>query len=49
MSESADTQSKLASTPSESSDTHALAQVEKWLAMIRELNREQQESTELGG
>ncbi len=43
MSETAtDTQSKPAAAPSEASDKHALAQVEKWLAMIREISHERQ-------
>jgi hypothetical protein len=43
MSETAtDTQSKPASTPRESSDQHALAQVEKWMAMIKEISHERQ-------
>ncbi len=43
MSETAtDTQSKSAAPPSESSDKHALAQVEKWMAMIREISHERQ-------
>ena len=37
-----DTQSKPASAQSETADKHALAQVEKWMAMIREIDREQQ-------
>ncbi len=42
----ADPQSKPASTQSESADKHALAQVEKWMAMIRELSHERQGATE---
>jgi len=37
-----DTQSKPASTPSEAGDKHALAQVEKWMAMIKEISHERQ-------
>lgn len=32
---------KAASIPGASADEHALAQVEKWMAMIREIGREQ--------
>ena len=50
MSESAaDTQTKPAAAKSESPDKHAFAQVEKWMAMIREINRERPEPTKLPG
>ncbi len=42
MSESAQTQSKPATTRGTASDERVLAQVEKWMAMIREINRDQQ-------
>ena len=42
MSETADTQSKPGSMRSDSADKQALAQVEKWMAMIREISGEQQ-------
>jgi len=41
MSESANTQPKPKSTPGGSADGRVIAQVEKWLAMIREIAREQ--------
>jgi hypothetical protein len=41
MPEPAETQSKLAVTRGSASDQRALAQVEKWMAMIREINRDQ--------
>jgi hypothetical protein len=41
--ETANAQSKPAVSPQgESSDKHALAQVEKWMAMIREISGERQ-------
>jgi hypothetical protein len=42
MSETADTQSKPASMRGETADKQALAQVEKWMAIIREISRERQ-------
>jgi hypothetical protein len=41
MSETVDTQSKPSATRN-STDKHALAQVEKWMAIIREISRERQ-------
>jgi hypothetical protein len=41
MSETANTQPKPKSTRSGSADGPVLAQVEKWMAMIREISREQ--------
>jgi hypothetical protein len=41
MSEAVSTQPKLKSARSGSSDGRVLAQVEKWMEMIRELSREQ--------
>ena len=49
MSETADTQSKRAAMRGDSSDKQALAQVEKWMAMIREISRERQGQTKLSG
>ena len=49
MSEAATTQSKPIAMPGNSSDKQALAQVEKWMAMIRELSRERQAETKLSG
>jgi hypothetical protein len=40
MSESADAQSKRNSRQADSSDRQALAHVEKWLAVIREISSE---------
>ena len=42
MSQSLATPTKSTSTRAGSSDLAALAHVEKWMAMIREINREQQ-------
>jgi len=42
MSESVATQPKLAPTRRAASDAYALAHVEKWMAMICEISREQQ-------
>ncbi len=42
MPEPVQTQSKPASTRGSASDERVLAQVEKWMAMIREINRDQQ-------
>jgi hypothetical protein len=42
MSETADTQSKSNSTRGDTSAKHAFAQVEKWMAIIREISRERQ-------
>ena len=49
MSEAATTQSKPIAMRGNSSDKQVLAQVEKWMAMIRELNRERQAETKLSG
>jgi hypothetical protein len=40
MPETHDTQTKSASTRSSSADKQIIAQVEKWMAMIREISRE---------
>jgi len=48
MSETADTQSKRTSMQGDSSYKQALAQVEKWMAMIREISREQPAETSSG-
>jgi hypothetical protein len=42
MSENLNTPTKSTPTRSGASDLHMLARVEKWMAMIREINREQQ-------
>jgi hypothetical protein len=47
MSEPAHAPSKPASTRGPASDERVLAQVEKWMAMIREINREQQAKPKL--
>jgi hypothetical protein len=44
-----ETQSKRTSMRGEPSDKQALAQVEKWMAMIREISRERQAQTRLSG
>ncbi len=49
MSEVADKQSKPAAMRGGSFDRQALAQVEKWMAMIREISRERQVQTKLSG
>jgi len=49
MSETAEAQSKPASTRGNSSDKQAFAQVEKWMAMIREISREWQAPAKLHG
>ena len=49
MSETADTQSKPTSMRGDSSDKQAFAQVEKWMAMIREISRERQGQPKLRG
>jgi hypothetical protein len=41
MSDTVNTQPKGKSTPRRSADRDVLAQVEKWMAMIREISREQ--------
>ncbi len=43
----ADTQSKPNATLQGSADKRAFAQVDKWMAMIRELSRERQEPAKL--
>jgi hypothetical protein len=48
MFEMADTQSKPIAIRGNSSDKQALAQVEKWMAIIREISREQQAETNSG-
>jgi hypothetical protein len=47
MSESMDPRLKTASTLRASSHDHALAQVEKWMEIIREIGREQQDQPKL--
>jgi hypothetical protein len=47
MSENATTQPNSTSKRADADDKHALAQVEKWIAMIRELGHERQEPTKL--
>jgi len=47
MSESAPAPSKPASPRGAASDERALAQVEKWMATIREISREQQAQPQL--
>ena len=42
MSETADTELKAVAMRGSASEKHALAQVEKWMAMIREISRERQ-------
>jgi|GEM_PF-1066164 len=49
VSEAAAMQSKPIAMRDNSCDKQALAQVEKWMAMIRELSRERQAETKLGG
>ena len=49
MSEAAAMQSKPIAMRGNSSDKQVLAQVEKWMAMIRELSREPQAETKLSG
>jgi hypothetical protein len=49
MSEAAAMQSKPIAMRGNSSDQQVLAQVEKWMAMIRELSRELQAETKLSG
>lgn len=44
MSATAETQPKPKSTQGNSADDRILAQVEKWMAMIREISREQAKS-----
>jgi hypothetical protein len=41
MSDTVDTQDKPKTARTDNDDSRALAQVEKWMAMIREINREQ--------
>jgi hypothetical protein len=47
MPEPAQTQSKPAATRGSASDERVLAKVEKWMAMIREINRDQQAQPKL--
>jgi hypothetical protein len=49
MSEVAETQSKPTTKRDDQADKRAFAQVEKWMAMIRELNGEQQAQTKPAG
>jgi hypothetical protein len=49
MSETADTQSKPYSTSGNTAEKRAFAQVEKWMAIIREISRERQGPTFLRG
>jgi hypothetical protein len=44
MSETVTTQPKPKATPNGAADGKVLAQVEKWMAMIREISREQMKS-----
>jgi hypothetical protein len=45
MSETTDSQSKPVSSRGDAADKHALAQVEKWMAIIREISRDRQGQT----
>ncbi len=47
MSEPANTPSSLTTRRGDSADKHALVQVEKWMAMIREIGHERQGQTKL--
>jgi len=47
MSETAETPSKPQATRSERADKQAIAQVEKWMAIIREISHERQGKTAL--
>ncbi len=49
MSETADPQPKSHATRNDSADKRAFAQVEKWMAIIREISRERQGPTFLRG
>ena len=49
MSETADTELKAVAMGGSSSDKEALAQVEKWMAMIREISRERRSEAKIGG
>jgi len=49
MSEAAAMRSKPIAMRGNSADKQVLAQVEKWMAMIRELSRERQAETKLSG
>jgi hypothetical protein len=49
MSEAADTQPRPAPKRDAAADKHALAQVEKWLDMIREIGHERQGQAKLYG
>jgi hypothetical protein len=49
MSEIADEQSRPTTRRDEEADKQAFAQVEKWMAMIRELDRERQGQAKLAG
>jgi len=49
ISQTADTQPKPIATRGNASDKEALAQVEKWMAMIREISRERAAETKLSG
>jgi hypothetical protein len=43
MSQTADTPSRLNAKRDDAADKHALDQVEKWMAMIREISHERQD------
>jgi hypothetical protein len=47
MSGTLDTHTKSVATRTGSADLHMLAHVEKWMAMIREINREQQSEVKI--
>ena len=49
MSETADTQSQPTTRRDDQADKRAFAQVEKWMAMIREISHERQAQTKLAG
>ena len=49
MSEIADTQSRPTTRRDDQADKQAFAQVEKWMAMIREIAHERQAPTKLAG
>jgi hypothetical protein len=49
MSEIADTQSPPTTRRDDQADKQAFAQVEKWMAMIREISHERQAQTKLAG
>jgi len=49
MSSTDESQPKRSAAPSDPSARHALAQVEKWMAIIREVSRERRDDTVLRG